>query len=106
MTNFNKERKKKNMKKAMIITVIICVILFGGAFVFNTASGQRKIKSWCSEIDGGLERTVTVYDYNGKEIRHWTGKFDVSASENETYFDDENGKRVVILGGIVINEEQ
>ena len=50
--------------------------------------------------------TVTVYDYNGKEICHWTGKFDVSESENETYFDDENGKRIVIHGGIVINEEQ
>lgn len=94
------------MKKAMIIAVTICVVLSGGIFVFNTASTQREIKSWRSEIDGGLKRTVTVYDYNGKEIRHWTGKFDVSESENETYFDDENGKRVVIHGGIVINEEQ
>ena len=99
------------MKKAMIIAVTICVVLSGCIFVFNTASIQREIKSWRSEIDGGLERTVTVYDYNGKEIRHWTGKFDVSESESETYFDDapassEDGKRVVIHGGIVINEEQ
>ena len=94
------------MKKSMIIAVTICVVLSGCIFVFNTASIQRKIKSWRSEIDGGLERTVTVYDYNGKEIRHWTGKFDVSESESETYFDDEDGKRVVIHGGIVINEEQ
>lgn len=94
------------MKKAMIIAVTICVVLLGGVFVFNTSSIQRQMKSLRSDIGGGLERTVTVYDYNGKEIRHWTGKFDVSASENETYFDDENGKRVVIHGGIVINEEQ
>ena len=94
------------MTKAMIIAVTICVVLSGCIFVFNTASIQREIKSWRSEIDGGLERTVTVYDYNGKEIRHWTGKFDVSESESETYFDDEDGKRVVIHGGIVINEEQ
>ena len=94
------------MKKAMIIAVTICVVLLGGVFVFNTASIQREIKSWRSEIDDGLKRTVTVYDYNGKEIRHWTGKFDVSESESETYFDDEDGKRVVIHGGIVINEEQ
>lgn len=94
------------MKKAMIIAVTICVVLSGCIFVFNTAFIQREIKSWRSEIDGGLERTVTVYDYNGKEIRHWTGKFDVSESESETYFDDEDGKRVVIHGGIVINEEQ
>lgn len=103
---FYKERKRKNMKKAMIIAVTICVVLLGGVCVFNTSSTQRQMKSLRSDISGGLERTVTVYDYNGKEIRHWTGKFDVSESESETYFDDEDGKRVVIHGGIVINEEQ
>lgn len=95
------------MKRTMIIAVTICVILLGCVFVFfNTSSIQRQMKSLRSDIGGGLERTVTVYDYNGKEIRHWTGRFDVSESENETYFDDENGKRVVIHGGITINEEQ
>lgn len=89
------------MKKAMIIAVTICIVLLGGVFVFNTSSTQRQMKSLRSDIGG-----VTVYDYNGKEIRHWTGKFDVSESESETYFDDEDGKRVVIHGGIVINEEQ
>ena len=95
------------MKRTMIIAVTICVILLGCVFVFfNTSSIQRQMKSLRSDIGGGLERTVTVYGYNGKEIRHWTGRFDVSESENETYFDDENGKRVVIHGGITINEEQ
>ena len=46
-----------------------------------------------------------MYDYSGNEIRSWTGKFDVSESENEVYFDNEDGKRVIIHGGIVINEE-
>ena len=41
------------MKKAMIIAVTICVVLSGCIFVFNTASIQREIKSWRSEIDGG-----------------------------------------------------
>lgn len=103
---FTKKGKKSIMKKAMIIAVTICIVLLGGVFVFNTSSTQRQMKSLRSDIGGGLERTVTVYDYNGKEIRHWTGKFDVSESESETYFDDEDGKRVVIHGGIVINEEQ
>ena len=95
------------MKRTMIIAVTICVILLGCVFIFfNASSIQRQMKSLRSDIGGGLERTVTVYDYNGKEIRHWTGRFDVSESENETYFDDENGKRVVIHGGITINEEQ
>ena len=48
---------------------------------------------------------ITDIDYNGKEIKSWTGKFDISESENEIFFDDANGKRVVIHGGIVICEE-
>lgn len=67
-------------------------------------SMQRGMKSIKSDMNGGLNRTVTVYDYNGEEIKSWSGKFDVSSSENEVYF-DVNGKRVIIHGGIVINEE-
>ena len=63
------------------------------------------MKSIGSNWTGGLNRTVTVYDYNGQEIKSWTGKFDVTEDDNEVYFDDENGKRVIIQGGIVINEE-
>lgn len=66
---------------------------------------DREMKSTVSNWTGGLNRTVTVYDYNGQEIKSWTGKFDVTEDDNEVYFDDENGKRVIIQGGIVINEE-
>lgn len=68
------------------------------------ASTQREMKSTLSDLTGGLDRTLTVYDYNGQEIKSWTGKFDVSESENEVYF-DLDGKHVIIHGGIVINEE-
>ena len=52
----------------------------------------------------GLHRTVTVYSNTGEKIGEWNGKFDVSSSENETYFDIDD-KRVIIHGGIVIDEE-
>lgn len=57
-----------------------------------------------SDIDGGLYRTVTVYSNTGEKIKEWNGKFDVSENDNEVYF-DLNDKRVIIHGGIVINEE-
>lgn len=74
-------------------------ILFGADF-------RRSAKSVQSNYTGGLNRVVTVYDYNGNPIQSWEGKFDVSESENEVYFDDQNGKRVIIHGGIVINQEK
>lgn len=88
------------MKKIIIgvISIVMALSMVG------CASTSREIKSTVSDLTGGLDRTVTVYDYNGEAIKSWTGHFDVSESENEVYF-DLNGKRVIIHGGIVINEE-
>ena len=68
------------------------------------AGFQRSIKSIGSNITGGLDRTVTIYSYDGKKLGEWSGKFDVSSSEQETFFDID-GKRVILQNGIIINEE-
>ena len=89
------------MKKRIFIMGVITTTML---FLTGCASWDRTTKSIGSDFAGGLNRTVTVYDYNGQEIKSWSGKFDVSESENEVYF-DKDGKRVIIHGGIVINEE-
>ena len=91
---------KKGIKRAVLVTIICASGLLGGC-----SSCSRMTKSFNSDMNGGLNRTVTLYDYNGGEIKSWSGKFDVSESENEVYFDDQNGKRVILHGGIVVNEE-
>ena len=89
------------------IGVVLCLVTVPGfLFYYNaTESGKRAVKTERSNLSGGINRTVTVYDYNGNRINSWTGTFDVTNSEYETYFDID-GKRVVIHGGIVINEER
>ena len=87
------------------IIVLILVLMFVVACAGCTASTRREWKSIYSDFAGGLNRTVTVYDYNGNPIKSWSGKFDISNSTDEVYFDDANGKRVIIQGGIVICEE-
>ena len=53
----------------------------------------------------GCIAQVTVYSNTYREkIKEWNGKFDVSENDNEVYF-DLNDKRVIIHGGIVIDEE-
>lgn len=86
-------------------SLVLSLVLFTSTLT-GCAGCSRSMKSLKSDISGGLNRTVTVYDYNGKELKSWSGKFDISNSENEVFFDDANGKRVVIHGGIVISEEQ
>ena len=88
-------------KKASVVLLFILLVLS----LTGCASWNRGWKSITSDFDGGLNRTVTVYDYNGKEIKHWSGKFDLSESESEVFFDNADGKRVIIHGGIVICEE-
>lgn len=90
------------MKKKLIIAAAVTACV---SITCCTASFDREVKSFSSNWNGGLNRTVTVYDYNGGKIKSWSGKFDVSESENEVYFDDSDGKRVIIHGGIVVNEE-
>lgn len=94
------------MKKHVIIRMtIMATLLFGIVTLSGCASCSRSMKSFTSDVNGGLDRTVTVYDYQGEEIQSWSGKFDLSESENEIFFDDADGKRVIIHGGIVISEE-
>lgn len=93
------------MKKFIFAAALAAVIFMIGSCISRTASFQRSWKSTKSDLNNGLDRTVTVYDYNGKPIKSWSGKFDVSSSEQETWFDDADGKRVIIHGGIVINQE-
>lgn len=85
-----------------IFAVILIILIFTALFPSST---KRSIKSMVSDYTGGLNRTITLYDYNGNEIKSWTGKFDVDDNESRVFFDDENGKRVIIYNGIVVNEE-
>lgn len=88
--------------KKRIVAIVMCLILV--LSLTGCASWQRAMKSFGSDISGGLDRTVTVYSYNGEILGQWSGKFDVSETNTETFF-DLNGKRVIIQGGIIINEE-
>ena len=88
------------MKKIIALALILVTIFM----LTGCASIQRDMKTISSDWGGGLNRTVTVYDYNGNPIQSWTGKIDISESDNETWF-DLNGKRTIIQGGIIIIQE-
>lgn len=90
------------MKKT--ICAILLVVALAGIMSGCTASIDREMKSISSEWSGGLNRTLTLYDYNGEEVQSWKGKMDVTNEENRTMF-DMGGKRTIIRGGIVVIQE-
>lgn len=88
------------MKKLALVALALL------ALTSCTETQQRNLKSVKSNWTGGLNRKVEVYDYNGGLIKSWKGKFDVRETDlNSVYFDDAEGRRVIISGGIIINEE-
>lgn len=86
---------------------IICLLgltmfIYG---ISGTESVQRQMKTLSSDLNGGLNRTLTVYDYNGNEIKSYTGKFDVSNNDQGVIRFDIDGKRHLVYNGIVIVDE-
>jgi len=93
----------------LVIIGIILACFWGlGIFYFGyTESGKRALKSQNSELNGGIEREVNVYDVEGDLIQSYRGKFDIEYENERILFDDENGNRHIIYfktGTIIVNE--
>jgi hypothetical protein len=62
-----------------------------------------------SDYTGGIERTITVYAYDGEILYQYSGKFDYSSDGDRIIFDDENGNRHSIfntIGTVIIEENE
>lgn len=82
-----------------IISVVVAILLilglfFGMRWYFqNTASGQRALTDQKSDLDNGLERTVTIYTADGGIIAQYTGKIDIEGNDGGYVLFDYEGKR-------------
>ncbi|MCB7306158.1 hypothetical protein NE683_12205 [Bariatricus massiliensis] len=99
----------KSCIAGLIASLVVAALICGGLawWLYNTEGGKRAIKDTQSNISGGIERTVTVYDFDGDVLQQYTGKFDVSYDSERIKFDDEKGKRHVIYyttGTVIIDE--
>lgn len=94
-------------------TIIICIAICSALlwFLYSTESGARARKTFKSETQGGLKRTVKVYDMEGDLLEEYSGKFDVEEDADagivKVKFDN-NGKRSIIYcstGTVIIDEK-
>ena len=96
-----KIKRKRTISGIIMLVIIVAVI----ALFLNTASFKRYFKSIRSDFSGGLNRTVTVYDYNGQVIKQYDGKFDIQENDTKVFFDMDDGRRINIYNAVVIAEE-
>lgn len=97
------------VKKIIVIALTLCVLVFACWQYFGSAEMVRNTKNFVSNKQGGSERDVEVYTYDGKLLKTYSGKIDVkdtSGVDNETELLIDQKQRVSIINGIVIIEDK
>lgn len=85
----------KGLVAGLLVGLMISALFGGGMYWYfqNTASGQRALVDQRSELNNGLERTITVYTANGEVIAQYAGKIDIEDNDGGYVIFDYNGKR-------------
>lgn len=88
---------KTGMILGVLIAVLVIAAIFGGFLWYyqNTAAGQRAMIDQKSNLNSGLERTVTVYTANGEVIAQYTGLIDIDTNDGGYVKFDFEGKRYI-----------
>lgn len=89
--------------KKIIVSILAIGIIF--SLCGCSESWKRSRKDWESDRNGGLNREITVYDYNGNIIKKYQGKCDIQTNENKVLFDLDD-RRIIIYNATVIAEEK
>lgn len=93
----------------IIVCLAIAVGVWGAGWFYctRTEDGKRAVKTQQSNLNGGIERRVLVYDVSGYVIAEYQGKFDIEYDNDRILFDDEEGLRHIIYyptGTVIIDE--
>lgn len=84
--------------KKLIVTVIMILSL---CLLTGCASLQRDCKDCRSDINGGLDRVVIVYDMMGNELKRYEGKIDLPIREDARIEFEYNGKRIIWYNAMI-----
>lgn len=103
------------MTNKLIVALGLCTVLVAAEDVSgcSNAQVQERYNKTAESEKYGLNRTVTVYGDDGKEIKQYKGKIDIEDNDagNKVLFDIPTGdgddtNRIIIYGGTVIVEEE
>lgn len=84
---------------ARVLAVIIALAIIAGSFFGlrwyynNTASGQRALVNEKSNLNNGLNRTITIYTADGEVIAKYEGIIDIEEKDGGYVLFDYDGKR-------------
>lgn len=100
---------KSRMSSVLVLTIIAVILLIIVWWSLGSASVTRRVKDIMTDHSGGAKRIVEVYTNDGKLLKTYGGRIDLkdaSGVDNETEILIDQDKRVSIIGGIVIIEDE
>ena len=105
----NDDRSFIGIVLSIVVSIVLCVSIWAFSIWWfgSTEKGKRALKTQDSNLNGGIERVVTVYDINGNEIQQYQGQFDIEYTDERILFDDEDGNRHIIYfktGTVIVDE--
>lgn len=83
--------EKRIIRLFAIACILVCTII--GATGCSTI--DRTVVNIKSDISGGLQRTITVYTADGKEMATYEGKIDIETTSGGYVKFDFDGKRYI-----------
>lgn len=92
--DLNVKAARRLIFSATFVVAIVAMLVMRWYFA-NTASGQRALTDQRSNLNNGIERTVTVYTANGDVIAQYEGKIDIAANDGGYIKFDFDGKRYI-----------
>lgn len=99
--------KKHDLRYGIFTFIVLFLIGFSWASFCswrntNTAQGARFIKDMKSEFNNGLDREITIYSEEGREIYKYDGKIDLKVNQDsrDLEFIDAEGKKQIIIFGV------
>lgn len=80
-----------------IITAIVCI-----SVGVHSNSFKRTLRDVQSNYSDGITRTISITAEDGREIYYYHGTIDIelNGEERKIKFEDENGKRQIIVYGV------
>lgn len=78
------------MKKKICGVALVLALSLG---MTGCASWDRMVTDVKSDVNGGMQRTITVYTADGKKLATYEGKIDIETNDGGYVKFDFNGKR-------------
>lgn len=79
--------------KKKVLAIILSFTL--GLVITGCASWDRMVTDIKSDIKNGMQRTITVYTADGKELAKYEGKIDIETNDGGYVKFDFNDKRYI-----------